>query len=86
MFVGIAVEVPFAGEPSPAAEGSEGDNLATIEGGIGAGSSAFGLMKLAKIVNHDIECGAEGRDTKSLERSSSKWTRDSVQGNYPLTV
>jgi hypothetical protein len=60
VFVGVAVEVPFAGEPSPTSEGSEGDDLASTEGGIGAGASTFGLMKLAKIVNHDIKCGEEG--------------------------
>jgi hypothetical protein len=60
MCLGVAVEVPFAGEPGPAGEDREGDDLATTEGGIRTGSAPFGSMRVAKIVDHDVKCGEEG--------------------------
>lgn len=36
---------------------------------------------MAEVVYHNVECGKEGCDTKSLERSSSKWTWDSVRSH-----
>jgi hypothetical protein len=60
MGLGVAEEVPFAGEPGPAGEDGEGDDLATTEGGLGAGSAPFGPMRLAKIVDDDVKCGEEG--------------------------
>src|SRR5215203_481437 len=60
MSLGIAVEVPFAGESRPPAEDREGDDLASTQGGIRTYSAPFGLMRVAKVVNHDVKCGKEG--------------------------
>src|SRR5215217_2884838 len=60
MCLGVAVEVPFAGEPRPPSEDREGDDLTTTEGGIRTGSASYGSMRLAKIVDHDVKCGEEG--------------------------
>ena len=60
MCLGVAVEVSFTGEPGPAGEDREGDDLALAEGGIRAGSAPYGSMRLAKIVDHDVKCGEEG--------------------------
>src|SRR5215217_8153924 len=76
MTISVAVEVPFAVEAAPAGEDSEGDDLALAEGGFRT-RTLCRWLGLAKVVNHDIKCSEEGCDTKSLERSSSKWTRDS---------
>ena len=60
MDLGVALEVPFAGESAPAGEDREGDDLALAEGGIRAWSAPYGSMRLAKIVDHDVKCGEEG--------------------------
>ena len=76
MSLGIAVEVPFAGESRPAAEDREGDDLATTEGGIRTGSAPFGSMRVAKIVNDDVKCSEEGVLRSSIRsRFLSLWDR-----------
>src|SRR5215207_1313364 len=75
----IAVEVPLAPEACPSGEDGEGDDLAGAERRIGAGVLFLLRAGLAEVVDHNVECGEEGCDTKSLERSSSKWTWDSVR-------
>src|SRR5215212_11055859 len=60
MGLGVAVEVPFAGEPRPAGEDGEGDYLALAEGGWWSGASLFGGLRLAKIVDDDVKCREEG--------------------------
>jgi hypothetical protein len=60
MGLGVAVEVPFAGEPRPAGEDGEGDYLAAAEGGRWSGALPFGGPRLAKIVDDDVKCGEEG--------------------------
>jgi hypothetical protein len=60
MGLGVAVEVPFAGEPRPAGEDGEGNYLALAEGGWRSGASLFGGLRLAKIVDDDLKCGEEG--------------------------
>jgi hypothetical protein len=88
MSLGIAVEVPFAGESRPPAEDREGDDLATTQGGIRTGSALFGLMNLAEIVNHDVKCSEEGVHLEHKESvpfplgSVSKPTL--VHGHLPL--
>jgi len=58
--LGVAVEVPFAGESRPAGEVGEGDDLAPAEGGPWSGPSPFGGPRLAKIVDDNVKCGEEG--------------------------
>ena len=88
MSLGIAVEVPFAGESRPAAEDREGDDLATTEGSIRTGSAPLSLMQLAKIVNHHVKCSEEGVHVEHKESvpfplgSVSKPTL--VHGHLPL--
>ena len=81
MGLGVAVEVSFAGESAPTSEDRESDDLALARGGWWSGALLFGVPRVAKIVDDDVECGEEGCDTKSLERSSSKWTWDSVRSH-----
>jgi hypothetical protein len=76
----VAIEVPLAVETAPTREDGEGEDLTFAEGGIGTGLP-FWWLGVAKVVNHNVECGEEGCDTKSLERSSSKWTWDSVRSH-----
>jgi hypothetical protein len=57
--VGVAVEVPLAGKTGPSGEDGEGDDLAFGEGGLGAGG-LFWRMRVAKVVDHNVECGEEG--------------------------
>src|SRR5215208_4338628 len=60
MCLGVAIEVPFAGESRPPAEDREGDDLATTERGIRTYSAPFGLMRVAKFIDDDVKCGEEG--------------------------
>jgi hypothetical protein len=62
-----AVEVPFAGESSPAGEDGRGDDLAPTEGRLGAGSVLLPEVGLAEVVNHDIQCGEEGVHADHME-------------------
>jgi hypothetical protein len=55
----VAIEVPLAGEPRPAGEDGEGEDLAFAEGRIGTGS-AFWWMGGAKVVDPNVEGGEEG--------------------------
>ena len=57
--LGVAVEVPLAGEAAPTGEDGQGYDLAFGEGGIGSGP-LFWRLGLAKIVGDDVECGEEG--------------------------
>jgi len=59
-FLALRPEVPFAGEPRPPGEDSQGDDLALGEGGLGARTSTFGGARLAEVVCGDIERGEEG--------------------------
>jgi hypothetical protein len=60
MALGVAVEVSLAGEPRPAGEDREGDDLALRKGGLRAGASLLGVVGLAEVVDDDVECGEEG--------------------------
>src|SRR5918995_630392 len=60
MGLGVAVEVPFAGESAPAGEDREGDDLALAQGGWWSGASLLGVLRVAKIVDDDVKCGEEG--------------------------
>jgi hypothetical protein len=55
----VAIEVPLAVEPAPTREDGEGEDLAFAEGRIRTGSSLWWLG-VAKVVNHNVECGEEG--------------------------
>jgi hypothetical protein len=69
MRLGVAVEVPFAGESAPTGEDREGDDLALAQGGWGSGaSSLFALLILAKIVDDDVKCAEEGVLRSSMGR------------------
>jgi hypothetical protein len=57
--LGVAIEVPFAGESGPPGEDSQGYSLALGEGGIRARALSRRLG-LAEVVGHDVECGEEG--------------------------
>jgi hypothetical protein len=57
--LGVAVEVPLAGEAGPAGEDGEGDDLALGEGGLGTGSP-FWRMGVAEVVHRNVKCGEEG--------------------------
>src|SRR5215212_2171535 len=59
MTISVAVEVPFAGESTPAGEDSEGDDLTLAEGGFRT-RALFRRPGLAKVVDHDIKYGQEG--------------------------
>src|SRR5215210_7326405 len=69
---GVAIEVPLAVETAPTGKEGQGNDLAFGEGGFGTGPSSW-RVGVAEVVDHNVECGEEGCDTKSLERSSSKW-------------
>jgi hypothetical protein len=73
MCLGVAVEVPFAGEPGPAGEDREGDDLALAEGGRRSGASLFGGPRLAKIVDDELECGEEGVHVEHAESVPFPW-------------
>jgi hypothetical protein len=76
MDLGVAVEVPFAGEPGPAGEDREGDDLALAEGGWWSGaSSLFGGPRVAKIVDDNVKYGEEGVLKSSMGRFLSLWDR-----------
>ncbi len=68
MGLGVAIEVPFAGESRPAGEDGEGDYLALAEGGRGSRTSLFAGPRLAKIVDDDVKCGEEGVLRSSMGR------------------
>jgi hypothetical protein len=74
--LGIAVEVPLAGEPGPPGEDGEGDDLTCGEGGFGTGFS-FRRAGLAKVVDRNVKCGEEGV-LKSTMRSRLLSLRDRV--------
>jgi hypothetical protein len=57
--LGIAVEVPLAGEPGPPGEDGKGDDLTCAEGGFGTGLT-FRRAGLAKVVDRDVKCGEVG--------------------------
>jgi len=57
--LGIAVEVPLAGEAGPPGEDGEGDDLAFGEGGLGAGSPSW-RMGVAELIDRNVKCGEEG--------------------------
>jgi hypothetical protein len=57
--LGVAVEVPLAGEPGPPGEEGQGYKLAFGEGGIGSGP-LFRPRGVAEVVGDDVECGEEG--------------------------
>jgi hypothetical protein len=57
--LGIAVEVPLAGEPGPPGKDGEGDDLTCGEGGFGTGLP-FRRARLAKVVDRNVKCGEEG--------------------------
>ena len=80
MACGVAVEVPLAAKAGPTGEDGEGYDLPFGEGRLGA-RLPFWPMGVAEVIHHDVKCGKEGCDTKSLERSSSKWTWDSVRSH-----
>src|SRR5918994_3462523 len=67
MGLGVAVEVTFASEPRPAGEDGKGDDLALAEGGWGSGASLLGGLRLAKIVDEDVEYGEEGVHIEHVE-------------------
>src|SRR5829696_2777699 len=75
----VAVEVPFARETAPPSEDGQGDHFACTQGGLRAWLLRCWRMGVAEVVGHNVKCGEEGCDTKSLEKNSSKWTRDSVR-------
>src|SRR5215212_1471858 len=58
--LGVAVEVSLAGESRPAGEDREGDDLALGKGRLGAGASLLGAVRLAEVIDDDVECGEEG--------------------------
>jgi len=57
--LGVAVEVPLAGEPGPPGEDGQGYDLAFGEGGLGSGP-LFRPTGLAEVIGDDVECGEEG--------------------------
>src|SRR5215218_11368377 len=57
--LGVAVEVPLAGEPRPAGEEGEGDDLARTERWVWSWLS-FWRVELAEVVDRNVECSEEG--------------------------
>ena len=57
--LGVAVEVPLAGEPGPPGEDGQGYDLAFGEGDIWSGP-LIRPTGLAEVVGDDVECGEEG--------------------------
>src|SRR5215203_4607786 len=57
--LGVAVEIPLAGEPGPPGEDSQGDHLACTERRLWS-SSHFRRAGLAEVVDHNVEYGEEG--------------------------
>jgi hypothetical protein len=68
----VAIEFPLAGEPAPTREDGEGEDLAFAEGGIGTGSP-FWWLGVAKVVNHNVECGEEGVHVEHEELVPFPW-------------
>src|SRR5829696_6774796 len=60
MTLGVTVEVSLTGKSRPSGEDSQGDDLAFREGGLGARALLFGQMRVAEVIDDDIECGEEG--------------------------
>ena len=78
--VGVAIKVSLAVETAPTGKDGQGNDLAPGEGGFWTGALLWRL-RVAEVVDHNVKCGEEGCDTKLLERSSSKWTWDSVRSH-----
>ena len=57
--LGVAVEVPLAGEPRPAGEQGEGDDLARTERCVWSWLP-FWCVGLAEVVDRNVECSEEG--------------------------
>jgi hypothetical protein len=57
--LGVAVEVPLAGEPRPAGEEGEGDDLARTERCVWSWLP-FWCVGLAEVVDRNVECSEEG--------------------------
>src|SRR5215204_1546646 len=57
--LGVAVEIPLAGEPGPPGEDSQGDHLASTERRLWSWSH-FRRAGVAEVVDHNVECGEEG--------------------------
>jgi hypothetical protein len=57
--LGVAVEVPFAGESAPTGKDDQGDHLALGKRGLRSGLLCCGVG-LAEVVHADVECGEEG--------------------------
>lgn len=76
VMLGVAVEVPLAGEPRPPGEDREGDDLALGKGCFGAGPlPLFWRLGLAEVVNRNVKCSEEGV-LKSSMRSRFLSLRD----------
>jgi hypothetical protein len=57
--LGVAIEVPLAGESGPPGEDSQGESLTLGEGCLRAGPS-FWWLGVAEVICDDVECGEEG--------------------------
>lgn len=57
--VGVALEVPLAGEPGPPGEDGQGDHLPCTERRLWCWSH-FRRAGVAEVVDHNVECGEEG--------------------------
>ena len=75
--VGVAVEVPLAGETAPTGKDGQGKHLALGEGGLGTGPP-FWRLGVAEVVDHNVEYGEEGVHIEHKELVLS--LRDRVAG------
>src|SRR5215210_2756273 len=71
----VAVEIPLAGEPAPAGEDGQGNDLALTEGGLGT-RPPFWRVGVAEVLDRKVECSEEGVLRSSMRsRFLSQWDR-----------
>ena len=85
--LGVAVEIPLAGETAPTSKDGQGYDLALGEGRLGA-RPPFWRLGVAEVVDHNVEYGEEGVHIEHKESvpfpsgSGSKPTL--IGGHLPL--
>ena len=73
MGLGVAVEVPFASEARPSGKDRQGKHLAGAERRFGARSLLCGRMRLAEVIQDNVECGEEGVHVEHEESVPFPW-------------
>jgi hypothetical protein len=85
--LGVAIEIPLAGERRPPGEDGEGDDLALAKGGFRTWLP-FRDAGVAKVVDRNVKCGEEGVHVEHKESapflSGSGGKLTLIRGHLPL--